>query len=129
MAIGYSLLWDDDTDDLMLIDGGLVLAEGELSVGEWLTCNIGVERGKCPIYDGTDIGVPLSELMGAKGAVPITTIMAVLQSKIEETALLCPDVDSVSNIQLTRQGNGAHLTMTVTMTDGEQLKQEAEIEL
>ncbi|MDO5548304.1 MAG: DUF2634 domain-containing protein [Eubacteriales bacterium] len=129
MAIGYSLLWDDETGDFMLVDGGLVLAEGELSVCEWLACNIGVEEDKHPIYEDTGIGVPLGDLIGAKGAVPMGTIMAVLSTKIEETALLCPDVASVGNIRLERQGGTAHLTMTVQTTGGETVEEEAEIDL
>lgn len=129
MAIGYSLLWDDETGDLMIYDGGLVLAEEELSVGEWLTCNIGVEENKLAIYEGTGIGVPLSELIGAKGSVPMNTILAVLQTKLEETALLCEDVASVGSIHIEKKGDTAYLTMTVTTTTGEQIEQEAEIEL
>ena len=32
MGIGYSLLWDDDTGDFMLVDGSLVLASDDLSI-------------------------------------------------------------------------------------------------
>lgn len=129
MAIGNSLLWDEDADDFTLIDGGLVLTEGELTVGEWLSCNLGVEEDKYRIYEGTDIGVPLSDLIGAKGSVPISTIMAVLSTKIEETALLYPHIAGVNNINVEQDGRTAHLTMTVETTDGEMIEEEADIDL
>jgi hypothetical protein len=129
MEIGNSLLWDDNAEDFTLIDGGLVLTEGELTVGEWLSCNLGVEEDKLTIYEGTGIGVPLRDLIGAKGSVSIATIMAVLSTKIEETALLYPFVSSVRDIGIEQDGRRAQLTLTVETTDGESVEEEAEIDL
>ena len=129
MAIGYSLLWDDDNDDLMLVDGSLVLAADDLSVIEWLNCNLGVEEGRYDIYMDTGIGVPLVSLIGAKGSVPIDTILAVLRTRIEETALICPGVESVDSVTLERNGRTAHLHIAVTTTDGETIESEEDIEL
>lgn len=117
--IGYSLLWDDDTGDITLIDGKPVLAADELSVLEWLNCNLGVEKDAFDIYEGTDIGIPLRELIGAKGAVPAGTIMAVLEGSVEETALACIAVERVNDIRLTQSGTTVTLGLSAESVYGD----------
>ena len=129
MGIGYSLLWDDDTGDFMLVDGSLVLASDDLSILEWLHCNLGVEEGKYQIYQNTGIGIPLIRMLETKGRVAMDTIFAVIKTKIEETALACQWVASVDSVTLERQGNSLHIIVSITTANGESVTEEEEITL
>lgn len=111
--IGQSLLWDDKAGDIMLISGRPVLAEDELSVLEWLNCNLNVELDAFDIYTDTGIGIPTRELIGAKGSVPRGTIFAVLQSAVEQTCLLCKAVERVTDMLVGQ--SGAKVTMGIEL--------------
>lgn len=129
MNMKYSLLMDEETEDFVLMDGDLVLAADELSVIEWLNCNLGVEENAYEIYQDTGIGVPMRELIGLKGSVPIDTIMAAIRTKVEETALQCGGVDSVDNVTLTQNGRTATLHIVVTASNGEIVEADEEVDV
>lgn len=129
MNMKYSLLMDEEAKDFVLMDGDLVLAADDLSVIEWLNCNLGVEEDAYPIYQDTGIGVPMRELIGLKSSVPIDTIMAAIRTKVEETALQCGGVDSVDDVTLTQDGRTATLHIVVTASNGEIVEADEEVEV
>ena len=97
-------LFDFDKGDFVVRDGKLVVCDGVEAIRVWIEKIIRTEKSRYPIYDDTEYGCHLEDLIiGNNYTVEF----------IEEALLQNPQISNVSGFQLTRDANSITVTLEV----------------
>lgn len=107
-------LFDFDTGDFVIQDGKLVPCDGIEAVKVWIEKIIRTEKGRYPIYDGTDYGCHLEDLIIGNNF-SSEFIEAELRREIEEALLRNPQITNVSGFVLTKEVNSITVTLEVSI--------------
>lgn len=107
-----SYLFDFDEGDFVVRDGKLVECDGIEAIKVWIEKIIRTEKGRYPIYDDTEYGCHLEDLIIGNNYT-IEFIEAELKREIEEALLQNPQIQNVSGFQITRDANSITVTLEV----------------
>ena len=105
-------LFDFDKGDFVVRDGKLVVCDGVEAIRVWIEKIIRTEKSRYPIYDGTEYGCHLEDLIIGNNYT-VEFIEAELKREIEEALLQNPQISNVSGFQLTRDANSITVTLEV----------------
>lgn len=111
-----SYLFDFDTGDFVVRDGKLAECDGIEAIKVWIEKILRTEKGRFKIYDGTEYGCHLEDLIiGNSYSVPF--IEAEIKREIEEVLLKNPQISSVSNLKITRGISSLTIELEVKLSD------------
>lgn len=105
-------LFDFDKGDFVVQDGKLVECDGALAIKVWIEKIIRTEKGRYPIYDETEYGCHLEDLIIGNNYT-VEFIEAELKREIEEALLQNPQITNVSGFVLTRDKDSITVTLEV----------------
>ena len=105
-------LFDFDKGDFVVRDGKLVECDGVEAIRVWIEKIIRTEKSRYPIYDGTEYGCHLEDLIIGNNYT-VEFIEAELKREIEEALLQNPQISNVSGFQLVRDANSITVTLEV----------------
>ena len=109
-------LFDFDTGDFVVKDGKLIPCDGIEAVKVWIEKVIRTEIGRYPIYDGTDYGCHLEDLIIGNNF-SAEFVEAELKREIEEALLRNPQITNVSGFTLIKEVNSITVTLEVSIGD------------
>lgn len=111
-----SYLFDFNKGDFVVRDGKLAECDGMDALKVWIEKILKTEKGRYWIYDGTEYGCQLEDLIiGNTYTLEFTE--AELKREIEEALLRNPSILSVSNFLLTRTHNSITVQLEVKTND------------
>ena len=111
-------LFNFEKGDFVIRDGKLVECDGIEAIKVWIEKILRTEKGRFKIYDNTDYGCHLEDLI-IGNSYPIEFTEAELKREIEEALLLNPQINSVTNFKISREKNRLTVTMEVHMNNAE----------
>lgn len=109
-------LFDFDKGDFVIRDGKLVECDGVEGVRVWIEKILRTEKGRFRVYDNTDYGCHLEDLIIGNSYTP-EFIEAELKREIEEALLLNSQITSVTNFKISREKNSLTVEMEVHILD------------
>jgi hypothetical protein len=117
-----SFLFDFEKGDFILQNGNLVKADDVTSLKIWIEKVIRTELGKFLIYEGTEYGTSIDELIGLN--LPTAYIESELQREMNESLVKNSMIDSVSDIILARNTSKLTINCTVNLINSTAFEQE-----
>ena len=119
-------LFDFSTGKTVIKDGNTVMTDKEQHIQQYITLLIRTEVDKFRVYQGTDFG--LTDLYEQQGKQIFTTPFAIEEIKREltEKCILNPNIEFVTNIEVSINFNTVKIEMTVQV-EGKELITEVEI--
>jgi hypothetical protein len=111
-----SFLFDFDTGDFVLKDGKLIEIVGIEVIKQWIEMTVRTERNKFKVYEGTDYGIQLEDLIGS--SYPHDFIEAEMKRELTESLIAHPAIQSISNFSLIREGEIGKVSFYVETTEG-----------
>ena len=119
-------LFDFSTGKTLIKDGNTVMTDKEQHIQQYITLLIRTEVDKFKVYQGTDFG--LTDLYEQQGKQIFTTPFAIEEIKRElaEKCILNPNIEFVTNIEVSINFNTVKIEMTVQV-EGKELITEVEI--
>ena len=109
-------LFDFDKGDFVVRDGKLVECDGIEAIRVWIEKIIRTEKWRFPIYEGTDYGCHLEDLIIGNNYT-VEFVESELKREIEEALLLNPQISTVSGFSLERDANSITVTLEVYIGD------------
>ena len=111
-----SYLFDFTAGDFIVRDGKLIECDGIESIKVWIEKILRTEKGRCPIYDNTEYGCHLEDLI-IGNSYTVEFIEAELKREIEDALKQNPRITSVTNFKITRNKNAITVTLEVVLND------------
>ena len=111
-----SYLFDFTTGDFIVRDGKLIECDGIESIKVWIEKILRTEKGRYPIYDNTEYGCHLEDLI-IGNSYTAEFIEAELKREIEDALKQNPRISSVTNFKITRNKNAITVTLEVVLND------------
>ncbi len=111
-----SYLFDFTTGDFVVRDGKLIECDGIESIKVWIEKILRTEKGRCPIYDNTEYGCRLEDLI-IGNSYTAEFIEAELKREIEDALKQNPQIKSVTNFKITRNKNAITVNLEVVLND------------
>ena len=111
-----SFLYDFSKGDFVIRDGKLVPCDSLEAIKVWIEKIIRTEKNRFPIYDGTEYGCYLEDLIIGNNYT-VEFVEAELKREIEEALLLNSKISSVNNFKITRTRNNLIVEMEVHTDD------------
>lgn len=109
-------LFDFDKGDFVVRDGKLIECDGIEAIRIWIEKVIRTEKYRYAIYDGTEYGCHLEDLIIGNNY-SMDFIYAELKREIEDALLMNPQIKSIGNFQITRNSNSLTITLEVYIGD------------
>jgi len=109
-------LFDFDKGEFVVRDGKLVVCDGIEAIKIWIEKILRTEKWRYPIYDGTEYGCHLEDLIIGNNYT-VEFIESELKREIEEALLQNPQINDVSGFELTRDANSITVTLEVHIGD------------
>lgn len=109
-------LFDFDKGDFVVRDGKLVECDGIEAIRVWIEKIIRTEKWRFHIYEGTDYGCHLEDLIIGNNYT-VEFVESELKREIEEALLLNPQISTVSGFSLERDANSITVTLEVYIGD------------
>ena len=107
-----SYLFDFAKGDFVVQDGKLVACDGIEAIRVWIEKIIRTEKGRFLIYDDTEYGCHLEDLI-IGNSYTVEFIESELKREIEEALLQNPQISAVGNFKITRGVNNLTVQMEV----------------
>lgn len=115
--IGKSFLFDFEKGDFMRMDGKLVEVTGVEALKVWIHKTLRTEKFRFKVYEGTEHGVTLEDLLGSN--LPQPFIEAEIKREVTESLTAHPFINSIENWQFTRIGSRMVINFTAVTVYGE----------
>jgi len=109
-------LFDFDKGDFVIRDGKLIECDGIEAIKVWIEKILRTEKGRFKIYDNTEYGCHLEDLIIGNSYTP-GFIEAELKREIEDALLLNSQITSVTNFKISREKNSLIVEMEVHILD------------
>ncbi|AOT70691.1 DUF2634 domain-containing protein [Geosporobacter ferrireducens] len=119
---GKSFLFDFQQGDFVLRDGRLIKTDGIEALKVWIMKVLKTERGKFKIYEDTDYGTGLEDLIGQ--TLPRDFVESELKREIRTALEKHPMIKSISNLNLSIDGEKVMIEFTVNLVQGNTFGQE-----
>ena len=111
-----SFLYDFSKGDFVIRDGKLVLCDSLEAIKVWIEKIIRTEKNRFPIYDGTEYGCYLEDLIIGNNYT-VEFVEAELKREIEEALLQHPKITSIGSFTLHRDKTLLSVTLEVNISD------------
>ena len=111
-----SYLFDFDRGDFVVRDGKLIECDGIESIKIWIEKILRTEKGRYPIYDNTEYGCHLEDLI-IGNSYTAEFVEAELKREIEDALKQNPRITSVTNFNIIRNTSAITVTLEVVLTD------------
>ena len=111
-----SYLFDFVNGDFVVRDGKLIECDGIDAIKVWIEKILRTEKGRYPIYDNTEYGCHLEDLV-IGNSYTAEFIEAELKREIEDALKQNPRITSVTNFNITRNTNAITVTLEVVLND------------
>ena len=111
-----SYLFDFTTGDFVVRDGKLIECDGIDAIKVWIEKILRTEKGRYPIYDNTEYGCHLEDLI-IGNSYTAEFIEAELKREIEDALKQNPRITSVTNLKISRNKNAITVTLEVVLND------------
>lgn len=111
-----SYIFDFTTGDFVVRDGKLIECDGISAIKVWIEKILRTEKGRCPIYDNTEYGCHLEDLI-IGNSYTAEFIEAELKREIEDALKQNPRITSVTNFKISRNKNAITITLEVVLND------------
>ncbi len=119
---GKSFLLDFQQGDFVLRDGRLIKTDGIEALKVWIMKVLKTERGKFKIYEDTDYGTGLEDLIGQ--TLPRDFVESELKREIRTALEKHPMIKSISNLNISIDGEKVMIEFTVNLVQGNTFGQE-----
>ena len=117
-----SFLFDFKNGEFVLINGNPVKVEGIAALKVWIEKTLRTEKYRFKVYEGTDYGVSLENLIGTN--LPQAFVESELQREINESLLKHAAIESLSNFELEKNKSILTVKFTVNLVGGSLFEQE-----
>lgn len=111
-----SYIFDFTTGDFVVRDGKLIECDGISAIKVWIEKILRTEKGRYPIYDNTEYGCHLEDLI-IGNSYTAEFVEAELKREIEDALKQNPQITSVTNFNITRNTNAITVTLEVVLND------------
>ena len=111
-----SFLYDFSKGDFVIRDGKLVPCDSLEAIKVWIEKIIRTEKNRFPIYDGTEYGCYLEDLIIGNNYT-VEFVEAELKREIEEALLQHPKITSIGSFTLHRDKTLLSVTLEVNISD------------
>ena len=111
-----SYIFDFTTGDFVVRDGKLIECDGISAIKVWIEKILRTEKGRFPIYDNTEYGCHLEDLI-IGNSYTAEFIEAELKREIEDALKQNSQITSVTNFKITRNKNAITVTLEVVLND------------
>ena len=111
-----SYIFDFTTGDFIVRDGKIIECDGIDAIKVWIEKILRTEKGRYPIYDNTEYGCHLEDLI-IGNSYTAEFIEAELKREIEDALKQNPQITSVTNFKITRNKNAITVTLEVVLND------------
>ncbi|MCK9479978.1 MAG: DUF2634 domain-containing protein [Firmicutes bacterium] len=108
-----SFLFDFSKGDFIIQDGKLIETD---DITVWIEKILRTEKGRFKIYEGTDYGCHLEDLIIGSNY-PISFVESELKREIEDALLQNPNIRAISNFALLRTKSGITVSLEVESND------------
>lgn len=109
-------LFDFENGDFVVRDGKLIECDGIDAIKVWIEKILRTEKGRYPIYDNTEYGCHLEDLI-IGNSYTAEFVEAELKREIEDALKQNPRITSVTNFNITRNTNAITVTLEVVLND------------
>ena len=109
-----SYMFDFENGDFVVRDGKLIECDGIDAIKVWIEKILRTEKGRYPIYDNTEYGCHLEDLI-IGNSYTAEFIEAELKREIEDALKQNPRITSVTNFNITRNTNAITVTLEVVL--------------
>ena len=109
-----SYIFDFTTGDFIVRDGKIIECDGIDAIKVWIEKILRTEKGRYPIYDNTEYGCHLEDLI-IGNSYTAEFIEAELKREIEDALKQNPRITSVTNFNITRNKNAITVTLEVVL--------------
>lgn len=117
-----SFLFDFNTGDFVLRDGKMVKVYELESLKIWIEKTLKTELFRFKVYDGTDYGTQLEDLIGQN--LPPAFVESELQREISESLTKHTMIESISNFELEKVKSKLIVRFKVNLVGGDTFEQE-----
>jgi len=117
LKLGTSFLFDFTSGDFVIQDGKMVTCDDETAIKMWIEKILRTEKGRYSIYDGTDYGTSIEDLIIGNNY-SIEFAESELRREIEDALRQHPQIAGVSDFSIERLTSGANVTFKVVLNDG-----------
>lgn len=114
-----SYMFDFENGDFVVRDGKLIECDGISAIKVWIEKILRTEKGRYPIYDNTEYGCHLEDLI-IGNSYTAEFIEAELKREIQDALKQNPRITSVTNFNITRNTNAITVTLEVVLNDERQ---------
>ena len=111
-----SYMFDFENGDFIVRDGKLIECDSIDAIKVWIEKILRTEKGRYPIYDNTEYGCHLEDLI-IGNSYTAEFIEAELKREIEDALKQNPQITSVTNFNITRNTNAITVTLEVVLND------------
>ena len=111
-----SYMFDFENGDFIVRDGKLIECDGIDAIKVWIEKILRTEKGRYPIYDNTEYGCHLEDLI-IGNSYTAEFIEAELKREIEDALKQNPRITSVTNFNIIRNKNAITVTLEVVLND------------
>lgn len=111
-----SYIFDFTTGDFVVRDGKLIECDGISAIKVWIEKILRTEKGRYPIYDNTEYGCHLEDLI-IGNSYTAEFVEAELKREIEDALKQNPQITSVTNFNIIRNKNAITVTLEVVLND------------
>lgn len=119
---GKSFLFDFQQGDFVIRDGRLIKIEGIEALKIWIMKILKTEKDKYKIYEDTDYGTELKNLIGQN--LPRDFVESELKREIKAALERHPMIRHISNLKISRDGAKIILEFMVNLVEGNTFQQE-----
>lgn len=114
--IGKSFLFDFKNGEFVLKDGKPVAAEGLEALKIWVTKTIMTEKDRFTIYENTDYGTTIEDLIGSN--YPREFVESEIKREITEALINHSYIQNITDLKLNKDGSSMKIKFTVVTADG-----------
>ena len=111
-----SYMFDFENGDFVVRDGKLIECDGISAIKVWIEKILRTEKGRYPIYDNTEYGCHLEDLI-IGNSYTAEFIEAELKREIEDALKQNPRITSVTDFKITRNKNAITVNLEVVLND------------
>lgn len=111
-----SYMFDFESGDFVVRDGKLIECDSIDAIKVWIEKILRTEKGRYPIYDNTEYGCHLEDLI-IGNSYTAEFIEAELKREIEDALKQNSQITSVTNFNITRNTNAITVTLEVVLND------------
>ena len=111
-----SYMFDFENGDFVVRDGKMIECDSIDAIKVWIEKILRTEKGRYPIYDNTEYGCHLEDLI-IGNSYTAEFIEAELKREIEDALKQNPRITSVTNFNITRNTNAITVTLEVVLND------------